>query len=445
MERPDIEVVLLADAPEALVELCGVTLLERLLRILQRLGFQRAVVVSATSNALSGELAKPSWARRQLIVDLVPRAVGVEAAVRSRILSESSGATALAAASATTPERWLIIPAGIYCDARLLAALCDKNAPAVLVDSNPPEFARPLIDNFTQTTCGRFCGPALLTKNSASTFSPSAPFFEQLKEWIDNRKIDVVDAATEPDYVVSMRRHLRPLCFAAPSPNNRHVAEMLVLDTAQNGTLDIPGYVHAPIENWIVSWLCRTRITPNQVTVLSFLIGGIATVLFAMGHLWVGTLIALLFGVLDGVDGKLARVKIETTKRGNWEHQLDYLIENSWWAALAFHLWRSGQSLNAFFLFALLIVSDLVDRFAKRQAKIATGRQLDDVSRFDRAFRLIAGRRNIYVWILATGLLLGVAGQAYAAICVWAGVTAAVHLLRCLWIRRRNAGSSISV
>jgi hypothetical protein len=36
--------IIIADAPETLMELCGVSLLERLLRILQRLGFNRAIV-----------------------------------------------------------------------------------------------------------------------------------------------------------------------------------------------------------------------------------------------------------------------------------------------------------------------------------------------------------------------------------------------------------------
>ncbi len=56
--------ILIADAPEALIELCGVNLLERLLRILQRLGFRRAVVFSITPKIVGVELAKRSWARR---------------------------------------------------------------------------------------------------------------------------------------------------------------------------------------------------------------------------------------------------------------------------------------------------------------------------------------------------------------------------------------------
>jgi len=52
--------ILIADAPEALGELCGVNLLERLLRILQRLGFRRAIVFSSTPEIVGADLAKRS-------------------------------------------------------------------------------------------------------------------------------------------------------------------------------------------------------------------------------------------------------------------------------------------------------------------------------------------------------------------------------------------------
>ena len=57
--------ILIADAPEALTELCGVNLLERLLRILQRLGFRSAIVFSTTPEIIGAELAKRSWARER--------------------------------------------------------------------------------------------------------------------------------------------------------------------------------------------------------------------------------------------------------------------------------------------------------------------------------------------------------------------------------------------
>src|SRR4029450_949487 len=66
--------IVIADAPEALTELCGVNLLERLLRILQRLGFRSAIVFSSTPEIIGAQLAKRSWARQQITTQLVPTA-----------------------------------------------------------------------------------------------------------------------------------------------------------------------------------------------------------------------------------------------------------------------------------------------------------------------------------------------------------------------------------
>jgi len=307
------------------------------------------------------------------------------------------------------------VPANIYCDVRLLAALCANNSSVARIDSNPPGFARNLIRNP--------CGPALITKDFLSALSSVAPFLNELTKKIDHAKIDIVDAAKEDDYIVSMRRHVRPLCFRAPQEQDRRMTERIILDSAQQSTLDLPAYLHAPIETVLILLLCKTPITPNQITIAGF-----------------GILAALIFGIVDGLDGKQARVKIETTQRGKWEHHFDYLIENSWWASIAFYLWQSGQFSNAFYFLGLLIASHLLDESAKRWAKIEKGRLLDDLTPFDRAFRLIAARRNIFVWILAFGFLLNAFAQSYAIVCGWAGFSAAIHLLRSVWIckTRRN-------
>jgi phosphatidylglycerophosphate synthase len=408
----DILPILVGDAPEALTELCGVSLLERLLRILQRLGFRRAIVFSTTPEIVGAELAKPSWAREQITAHLVPSAIGP---LTPPLVLEQSPS-----------ERFLIVPANIYCDARLLAALCAKDSSTALVDSNPPEFAQSLIRNP--------CGPALVTRDFLFALSSAAPFFEELENKIDNREIDTIDAAAEDDYIVTMRRRVRPVCFPAPPEQSRRLAERIILDSAQKGTLDLPAYFHAPIETGIVSLLCKTRITPNQITIAGFIIGCSATAAFAVGRVGLGILAALIFGIVDGLDGKQSRVKIEMSERGKWEHHLDYLIENSWWAAIAFYLWRSGQFPNVFYFLALLVGSHLLDEFAKRRAKMAKGRLLDDLTPFDRAVRLIAARRNVYVWILACGFLFDAFAQSYAVICGWAAVSAAVHLVRSIWI-----------
>jgi phosphatidylglycerophosphate synthase len=415
--------ILVADAPDALTELCCVNLVERLLRILQRLGFRRAIVFSSTPEIIGAKLAKRSWAREEISAEIVPSAG--KPITAQRILEQGQNAS------------FLVVPANVYCDARLLAALSTRNSATVLVDSNPPQFVQHLIQNPS--------GPVLVTRDFLLVCADSAPVFEELKQKTDAREIDTVDAAKVDDYIVSMRRHVRPLCFRATGAYERRLAERIILDAAQKGTLDFPAYVHAPIETAIVAILCKTRITPNQVTIAGFIIGCGAAAAFGLGRIGLGILAALAFGIVDGLDGKLSRVKVETTERGKWEHHLDYLIENSWWTVIAFYLWRSAQLPNAFYFLALLIGSHLVNEVVKRRAKTATGRLLDDVAPFDRVFRLIAARRNVYVWMLAAGFLLGAFPQSYAIICSWAALTAVVHLMRSVWIcntlRRRVVDS----
>ena len=96
MNRADTQIILLADAPSALVELCGITLLERLLRILQRLDGTRALVISATPEAIRGEVA-----RLTLEVQATLRAVGDELEV---VAEQAPGAAAGASPGEPSPQ-----------------------------------------------------------------------------------------------------------------------------------------------------------------------------------------------------------------------------------------------------------------------------------------------------------------------------------------------------
>jgi phosphatidylglycerophosphate synthase len=147
---------------------------------------------------------------------------------------------------------------------------------------------------------------------------------------------------------------------------------------------------------------------------------------------------------LDGVDGKLARTKVETTAAGDWEHVIDYCIELSWWTALGYHFHAEGLR-SAYWLLLLLVGSDLIDRLAKRAVKQKVGRNLDDVSNLDRFVRCIGGRRNINIWILIAALSLADAANGFVLICWWGAATAAAHVIRALQIRfGRSVTSSVA-
>ena len=74
------------------------------------------------------------------------------------------------------------------------------------------------------------------------------------------------------------------------------------------------------IAQWIVPWLARLRLSPNQVTLLGLAAGLAAATRFAEGpESWlVGALWLQLSFILDNCDGTLARLQNRTSGLGSW-------------------------------------------------------------------------------------------------------------------------------
>lgn len=417
------ECIVLADNPGALVRLCGISTLERLLRTLQRCGIKRATILTSTPQPVEAELARPSWARAQLKLSVRTRQAGP--------IKLEQIVDAWPANSVATPLV-LVVTADSVFDPRLLRALASQKSSTVLVDSG---VRRPrletLIASAPDTVRGKLCGPAVLEYDWAS--AQDSLLEEGLRAGLEHDTLAALDVAAQPSYYVSTHRKLRPVWFPAPSLANRNVATRVLLDSIQKGPPDLPAWVHAPIETFVVSRLCKTPITPNQLTVFCNVFAWTVTALLATGHLGWGLGLALVVNVLDGLDGKQARLKIETSRAGKLEHFFDALFENSWWVALAWHLSVSGKLPNAFAYLGLLIGAEVLNALARTSIIRYYGKSISELGRFDRIFRLVGGRRNIYVWILALGLILGTPVGAFKLIAWWEAGTAAVHWARVTW------------
>ena len=200
----------------------------------------------------------------------------------------------------------------------------------------------------------------------------------------------------------------------------------ILLDHVQKRTLELPAqYFDPTFENLLIRRLAGTRVTANQVTLLTTLVGFVVTVLYYTGWLRLGVLVAIFVEVLDGVDGKLARITRTTSRAGEYEHVLDFFYENSWYLALGLHF-RHGNphALNAALL---MILFDLADNVAYALMDVGRGLSLDNASPFLARFRLIGGRRNIYSWLFLVGFFLGFPTHVFFVAVVWAGITAAIH------------------
>jgi 1L-myo-inositol 1-phosphate cytidylyltransferase / CDP-L-myo-inositol myo-inositolphosphotransferase len=421
--RPALLIV--ADLPEALTDLCGISLLERMRRVALQLGFHDAMILSNSVKAVATHLANEPWRNRDLSLTFRER-TGANASAGDIL-------DCLTALRVSSDGRILIVFAGFYCDERLLRALTYARTNSVLVDSDPPSIITPLLANPDGDASRLLCA-TLLSSDWFSRKNRAGTLVEEIISDTMEGGVARVDAARQQTYVGSMRRSVRPVFFPAPSLEQRPLAERLLRDATQKGVLDFPALVHAPIEKWLVSHLCRTSITPNQITLGTGVLGLSVTLLYAGGYLWAGVLLALVVGVLDGIDGKLARLKAQTTKAGKREHDLDYIIETSWWAALAYHFHATGQIRYAYVIFAAFFAFDRLERVAKQAVQRRIGRNLDDFAPFDRLVRIVAGRRNIYTWLFTFFLIIGAPTTGFIWLCFWGMASAVIHILRALQI-----------
>lgn len=375
---PDAEVWSRRDAPG------GLALLERQLRQLRRLALPPPLLLVAPD-------ADPV-----LPPDL-------EAGAIVHVPGAGDVVTALVAAVDALPDRFVFLTADRLVDPRVIRALAA--APELCLACGDGDRAEPV---------GRADAADVRRHGMA------------LPAHAGRRTLDALDR-----YVPELRGDADPYLFAVRSAADRARGWRVLLDHVQKRTLDLPGqYFDTPFENFFVRRLAPTTISPNQVTVLTLVVACGVGWLFLHGWLRAGVVLALLVGVLDGVDGKLARMKYQWSRLGELEHVGDFLYENSWYLALGAYFRAASGADGFLWLAGVLVACDLTDSLLYALARRRTGRMLDEIAAFDRRFRRIAGRRNVYVMIFVVGFFAGAGPYAFAVAAAWAGCTVAVHAVR---------------
>jgi hypothetical protein len=214
----------------------------------------------------------------------------------------------------------------------------------------------------------------------------------------------------------------------------------LLIDRASKHPADVvEKYVDPPIENWLVRKLCDTAVTPNLVTLLAIAVALTAASLFYQGLFLPAVLSAWAATVLDGVDGKLARVKLMmTTSLGKLGRIAGFCYENAWYLAWAAYLTRADDPV-AWEVGTALAVCNGCDQVLVAAFTQFRGKPLGEMSRFDQWFNLVGGQRRIYLAMLLVGFLIGMQLQALQAVLWWAVVTVFIHLGRIIYHVARHA------
>jgi len=360
---------------------CGITLIERILRQLSESdAIARILVIKPAA------LQLPPPSRR---------------ITRSVAFSDAAGVTAwqmLRDARAQLDNRFIVLAADYLIDQRLIAWLAAHPRDVMLATRDGSD------------------APAARLSRGALDASDAK-----------SAGIETVSVSSLPSYWESMHGDVQLHLHRVTSDRDAKAAWPILLDHVQRRAQELPSrHFDIPFENFLVRRLAGTSVTANQVTILTTVLGFVVAALYFMGKLRVGVLLAIFVEVLDGVDGKLARVTRTTSRAGELEHVADFFYENACYLALGAHFASIGHT-HAWFAAIAMVLFDLADTLAYAAMDVWWSLSLDNVSPWLTRFRLIGGRRNIYNWLFLFGFFLGIPGATFYAASAWAGITAAIH------------------
>ncbi len=140
----------------------------------------------------------------------------------------------------------------------------------------------------------------------------------------------------------------------------------------------ISRFINRPISKFITKYIVKLPVTPNQMTIFSFLVALLAGILFLFQDLLaLGGILTQISSILDGVDGEIARIKYLETKFGKWlDSVLDryadgIILGGLTWNAYHFHA-SSGFTLLAgwFAILGSLINSYIAMKYDELMVKL---------------------------------------------------------------------------
>ena len=260
-----------------------------------------------------------------------------------------------------------------------------------------------------------------------------------------------------PTYITSMRRELPIRYSVIRGRKELSKAKWLLVKQTQKGTLDfIAWYFNRPLENLTVYLIANGPLTPNQITVivniLAFIVAGcfIASPYLITDHLmlaralpWLAFIGLVGVNILDGVDGKLARIRDKLTLLGHLEYSFDQLYEQTvYFAAMWYSLTITEQKLIPWIVLIItFLIMDTFNRHVSMQYYNVMRISLADSGKLDRLFRRIDGRRNTYTIHFLIFLLLPWKQYLIISMLIHATITSLVYTSRAIYhLRRADKG-----
>lgn len=242
--------------------------------------------------------------------------------------------------------------------------------------------------------------------------------------------------------LVSFLRKFDPPWVARVSPEDRERLENALYSGAYKGVTDlVTKWVWPRPARAVTRFCARHGIRPNHVTSLSYVLTLAAGVLFWYGHHGAGLVCAWLMTFLDTVDGKLARVTLNSTAFGNlFDHLLDLIHPPFWYLAWGVGLGRDVPES----VYWLIFIGYIGGRLCEGAFRTAAPFSIFIWQPFDSINRLITARRNPNLIILTVAWLCGAPYLGLLLVTSWTLISTVVLGVRVLMARRASRRATLS-
>jgi len=325
--------------PKPLTPFLGLTLIERILLSLKQKGITEAVIVTGYR---SGDV----------IEKLNERKIGIKLTfIENPEWEKGNGVSALRAKPALENENFLLLMCDHLFDPDILGPLSDgsgrsamwidrgldnifdiEDATKVRLESGAPGKIGKNLKDFDAVDCGIFyCTNEIFAALERTVSEGKYQLADAIQYLADKGRLDTVDAAgkfwIDIDTVKSLRYAKKRVLDSLSKPSDGAISRLF----------------NRRISKHITCQLVKTGISPNMVSLIAFLLIFFSSVVFAFGerlYLLIGGILVQFSSILDGCDGEIARLKLISSRYGNFlDSVLDRYADSLVIFGLAYGYW----------------------------------------------------------------------------------------------------------
>ncbi len=247
------------------------------------------------------------------------------------------------------------------------------------------------LDDFNAVDCGLFIGTGGL--------------LEALSEAVSKKQYAFTDAINILAASGRVKLHfIQGSWVDVDDPESlRHAEKILLHSLVPAKDSVVSKYINRKFSLRITKLLATTGITPNQVTVVSFLTAAASAFCFAAATPILGGLLAQLCSIIDGVDGEIARLKFQKSSFGGiFDSILDRYADFIIVIGMTYSWYFNTHSPAALLVGAAAVTGMPMSMLFKEKFHALTGKQfVTEVH--DGIFRYLPANRDGRLFIVMVG------------------------------------------